>query len=234
MDRQFTVILWDVDGTLLDFEYSQRYAITKCFEDAGREVSEEIIERYGQINESYWKRLELGEVTKAELLPGRFRTLFEEFGIFDMDVEDFRGKYQEALGSVYRFLDDSLTVCRSLKGDFSQYVITNGVAGTQRNKLDLSGLTDVMDGIFISEEIGFNKPDQGFFEICLDQIGEKDRSRILVVGDSLSSDIRGGVGAGLKTCWYRPEGTLNCSPWKPDYEISRLQQIYDVLGIRKI
>lgn len=229
MKNRITTILWDVDATLLDFEYSQRYAITQCFQTAGKAITEEIIRRYSQINESYWKRLERGEITKAQLLPGRFRTLFEELEIEDVDVEIFRKEYQEALGSVYSYLDDSLTIVTGLKDRFAQYVITNGVGSTQRNKLELSGLAQVMDGIFISEELGAVKPEPEFFDACLERIAEKDRNRILVVGDSLSSDIRGGVTAGLKTCWYRPEGKENDTPWKADYEISDLHEIITVL-----
>lgn len=226
-----TTILWDVDGTLLDFLYSQRFAITKCFKSAGLTITEEMIKRYSEINDSYWKRLELGEVTKAQLLTGRFITLFEEYGIEGIDVEAFRKEYQEALGSVYCYLDDALTICKSLQGTVKQYVITNGVTTTQRNKLKLSGLAEVMEDVFISEEIGAPKPKREFFDACLERIGEKAKEKILVVGDSLSSDIKGGVQAGLLTCWYRPEGTENHTPFQADYEICDLHQIYDILKI---
>ncbi len=226
---RFTTVLWDVDGTLLDFSYSQRYAITKCFHSIGREITEEMIERYAQINDSFWKRLELGEITKKELLPGRFLALFEEYHITGVDVEAFRREYQEALGSVYCYIDDSLDVCRFLQGKVKQYVVTNGVASTQENKLKLSGLRDVMDGLFISENIGAPKPHKAFFDYCLSHVQEKDKKKILIVGDSLSSDIKGGFWAGISTCWYRPEGTLNTSELLPDYEISDLHQIYDIL-----
>lgn len=229
--KRFTTILWDVDGTLLDFTFSQRYAITKCFRSIGREITEEIIARYAQINDSYWKRLELGEITKAELLVGRFVTLFEEYDIHGVDVEAFRQEYQEALGSVYSFIDDSLTICRALRGQVKQYVVTNGVASTQENKLKLSGLAEVMDGLFISEKVGAPKPHREFFDYCLAHVEEKDREKILIVGDSLSSDIKGGAEAGLATCWYRPEGTENGTMLQPDYEISSLCQIYEILGI---
>lgn len=233
MDReeQFTTILWDVDGTLLDFLYSQRYALTKCFRTIGREISDEIVQRYSQINDSFWKRLEKGEITREELLPGRFAVLFEELGIKDVDIGAFRREYQEGLGSVYSYIDDSLTICKSLQGLFRQYVVTNGVTHTQKNKLRLSGLSEIMDGIFISEEIGADKPGKAFFDVCLARIEEKDKARILLVGDSLSSDIKGGVLAGIRTCWYRPEGAVNGSPYQPDYEISDLHQVYDILHI---
>lgn len=229
--KKFTTILWDVDGTLLDFLYSQKYAITKCFRTAGRDITEEQIKRYSQINDDYWRRLELGEITKDQLLTGRFATLFEEYKIKDIDLAVFAKEYQEALGSVFSFIDDSLTICKAFQEKVRQYVITNGVTATQMNKLKLSGLAEAMDGIFISEQIGTPKPAKEFFDYCLKHIEEKDKSKLLIVGDSLSSDIKGGVLSGIPTCWYRPEGAINDTPYHPDYEISDLHMLYDILEV---
>ena len=229
--KKFTTILWDVDGTLLDFLYSQKYAITKCFRTAGRDITEEQIKRYSQINDDYWRRLELGEITKDQLLTGRFATLFEEYKIKDIDLAVFAKEYQEALGSVFSFIDDSLTICKAFQEKVRQYVITNGVTAPQMNKLKLSGLAEAMDGIFISEQIGTPKPAKEFFDYCLKHIEEKDKSKLLIVGDSLSSDIKGGVLSGIPTCWYRPEGAINDTPYHPDYEISDLHMLYDILEV---
>lgn len=226
---KYTTILWDVDGTLLDFVYSQRCALTSCFETIGMEITEEIIARYSQINDVFWKRLELGEITKAQLLNGRFIQLFEEYDIHDVDVEAFRQQYQKELGCVYSYIDDSLQICKSLHGKVKQYVVTNGVTSTQENKLRLSGLGELMEALFISEQIGAPKPHKEYFDYCLAHVEEQDKSRILLVGDSLTSDIKGGVLAGIPTCWYRPEGTVNSTEYKPDYEISDLHQIYEIL-----
>lgn len=228
---QFTTILWDVDDTLLDFLYSQRYAVTKCFRSIGREITEEQIQRYSKINDDYWKRLELGEVTKEQLFTGRFVTLFHEYGIENIDVEAFAKEYQEALGSVFSYLDDSLDICRALQGRVHQYVVTNGDTATQRNKLELSGLAAIMDDLFISEQVGAPKPNRAFFDHVLARIEEKDKARILIVGDSVSSDIKGGVQAGIATCWYRTDGTENQSVYRPDYEISDLHTVFDILGV---
>lgn len=232
---RFTTIWWDVDGTLLDFVYSQRYAITKCFRTIGREIIEDEMKLYARINDDYWKRLELGEITKKELLPGRFVTLFSALGIENVDVESFCQEYQEALGSVFSYLDDSLTLCRNLRGRVKQYVITNGVTSTQYSKLKLSGLADVMDGIFISEQIGFPKPNPEFFDYCMEHMEKEhstkalDKRRILIVGDSLTSDIKGGIQAGIPTCWYNNKGAANHTYYKPDYEISCLNMLYDII-----
>jgi len=227
----FTTILWDLDDTLLDFPYSQQFALKKCFRAIGYEITEEQIARYSQINDDYWKRLELGEVTREELLTGRFRTLFNEYGMEGVDVEAFHREYEKALGSVFLFRDEGLSIVRSLQGKVGQYVITNGVSAVARNKLKISGLAEIMDGSFISEEIGFPKPRKEFFEHCLERILEKDKSKILIVGDSLTSDIKGGVQMGIPVCWYRPDGRENHTPWKPDHEISDLHMIYDIVGI---
>lgn len=227
--NRYSTILWDVDDTLLDFTYSQEQSLARCFRLVGREITAAQIERYSQINADFWRRLELGEITKAELLTGRFEQFFREYGYEDIDLGRFLGQYQEGLGSIYAYLDDSLALCRELKGRVSQYVITNGVAGTQRSKLQLSGLADLMDGIFISEEIGAPKPQGAFFAYCLEHIQEKDPARVLVVGDSLSSDIKGGIQAGLCTCWYRKEGAVNGTGLVPDHEISHLHEILGLL-----
>lgn len=232
---RFTTVLWDVDNTLLDFGYSQRVSLAECFRSIGREMTEEELALYARINDEYWRRLELGEVTKEQLLTGRFLLLFEKLGIEGVDVDGFRVRYQEGLGSSYAFLDGSLDICRSLRGKVKQYVITNGVTSTQRKKLELSGLWDVMDGIFISEEIGHPKPHRQFFDYCLAHVEEKDKSRILIVGDSLTSDIKGGLQAGIPTCWYhRSSGTMDEALGAgciPDYEISDLHMVYDILGL---
>lgn len=228
---RFTTILWDVDGTLLDFLYSQRYAITKCFRSTGREITEEQIERYSQINDEFWKRHERGEVTRDELLAGRFEKLFTELAIHDIDVKKFQKEYEEALGSVFSHIDDSLTVCKSLSGYVRQYAVTNGNVSIQKRKLKLSGLLETLDGLFVSEEVGAPKPSSAFFDHCLERIEEKDRSKILIVGDSLTSDIKGGIQAGIATCWYRPDTAVNDSPCRPDYEISDLHMIYDILEV---
>lgn len=233
--NRFTTVFWDVDDTLLDFSYSQRCALERCFRSIGREITEEQIGLYVRINDEYWKRLERGEVTKEQLLTGRFFALFEKLGIEGVDLGVFAGEYQTALGSVFSFLDDSLNICRDLRGKVWQYVITNGVTRTQRNKLELSGLGEVMDGIFISEEIGSPKPHRAFFDYCLEHVEEKDRSRILIVGDSLTSDIKGGMEAGIPTCWYRRRGSGEDSALgavcRPDHEISDLHKVYGILGL---
>lgn len=229
MQKKITTILWDVDNTLLDFDYSMRNSLKQCFLMVGVEECEEMINRYAQINDMYWKRLERGEVTKAQLLVGRFKDLLTEFHMEHIDYIKFKEEFQENLGRIYSYLDDSLTICKALQNQYKQYVVTNGVAKTQQSKLGLSGLKEVMNGLFISDEIGFNKPDKRFFEYCLEHIEEKDKEKILIIGDSLTSDIKGGNSVGIKTCWYNPQQKPLEEGYLVDVEISDLHDIYEVL-----
>lgn len=226
----YHTILWDVDQTLLDFEKSQDYALRFSFGQLKLKINEQIIRRYASINDAYWKRLELGEVTKRELLTGRFDTLFEELQITEISGQDIAPIYQEALGSVYYFMDDSLELCKKLKGKVRQYAVTNGVASTQRNKLELSGLADIMDGIFISEEIGYEKPDIRFFQACFRKIPDFQAEKTLIVGDSLTSDIKGGNLANIACCWYNRAHKPDTSGLRIDHEISNLWEVEGILS----
>lgn len=226
---RYDVILWDVDGTLLDFEYSQHYAICKCLEEIGVTPLDEITNRYAAINDGWWKRLEKGEVTKPQLLIGRFTDLFAEYGIACEDVEEFRRHYQEYLGNVFRYIDDSLEICKKLKGKCRQFVVTNGVTKTQLSKLKLSGFYDVMDDIFISEQIGAPKPQRAFFDRVFETMPEVVRNRVLIVGDSLSSDMRGGNNAGIDTCWYNPEDEINTTEVETNFIIRNLSEVLQIV-----
>lgn len=225
---KFDIILWDMDGTLLDFSVAQKEAITQVFRTIHKPLTDDIIDLYSRINESYWKKLELGEVTRPELLVGRFRRLFEELGMTDVDVDSVRKEYEEVLGNVYEYIQDSLGLCKMLQPKCKQYIVTNGIAGTQRRKIKLSGFRDCMNDCFISEDAGYEKPNPKFFEYAFSKIPNFDPERTLIVGDSLTSDIKGGNLAGIKTCWFNPERKEFTGDYKPDYEIEHL---WDVLRI---
>ena len=225
---KFDVILWDMDGTLLDFKIAQKEAITQVFRTIHKPLTDDIIDLYSRINESYWKRLELGEVTRPELLVGRFRRLFEELGMNDVDVDSVRKEYEEVLGNVYEYIQDSLGLCKMLQPKCKQYIVTNGIAGTQNRKIKLSGFRDCMNDCFISEDADYEKPNPKFFEYTFSKIPNFDPERTLIVGDSLTSDIKGGALAGIKTCWFNPERKEITGDYKPDYEIEHL---WDVLRI---
>lgn len=225
---KYDVILWDMDGTLLDFKFAQKEALTQVFRTIHKPLTDDIVDLYSRINDSYWKKLELGEVTQPELLDGRFHTFFEELGMEEVDVKAVRRKYEEVLGNVYEYVQDSLSLCTTLKSKCRQYIVTNGIAHTQRRKIKLSGFKDCMNGCFISEEVGTEKPNEGFFDYVFEQIPGLDKERTIIIGDSLTSDIKGGVLAGIKTCYFNPDRKPLTGDYTPDYEIDHL---WDVLRI---
>ena len=214
------VILWDIDGTILNFIEAEKAAIKMCFAQFQLgECSDEMIARYSVINKSYWERLELGEISKQEVLEGRFREFFRWEGISlegeirsngknvpeDDLVRRFNVEYQKRLGDTICFHDDAYELIRRLKGRVKQYAVTNGTRMAQERKLERSGLSQLFDGVFISEDVGIEKPNKEFFDYVFRQIGDYEKDEIMIVGDSLSSDMKGGNNAGIVCCWYHPQ-----------------------------
>ncbi len=225
-----TTILWDVDGTLLNFLAAEKAAIRSLFEEYHLGVcSDEMLKRYSSLNKNYWEMLERGEIEKKALLVGRFRDFFEKEGIDSSLAAEFNEKYQLRLGDTIVYCDDSLEIVKSLRGKVKQYVVSNGTVIAQTKKLRLSGLGELMDGIFLSEELGVEKPSVRFFDQVFAKIGPVDRSEVMIVGDSLTGDIRGGNNAGILTCWYNPEGTAAKEAVRIDHEIKDLHEVYGFL-----
>ncbi len=225
-----STILWDVDGTLLDFIAAEKAAIKTLFKEFNLgECSDEMIDRYSEINKSYWQRLERGEITKHDVLVGRFKEFFEMEGIDCSVIEEFNSLYQIRLGDTIVYHDNSLEIVKSLRGRAGQYVVSNGTVEAQSKKLRMSGLGEFMDGIFLSEHIGVEKPDVKFFNRVFEEINAADKSNIVIVGDSLTSDIQGGNNAGIRTCWYNPQKNKAPDKYRIDWDISDLHQIYEIL-----
>ncbi len=200
----YTAILWDLDNTLLDFNASETYAFHTSMKYAGLTSSDALLALYSKINLSFWKMLERGEITKDVLLNQRFASFFEAADITGVDVPLFRDNYQRLLAGIACEIEDSLTLCRLLHETHRQYIVTNGVASTQRSRLHLSRLEEVMDGLFISEELGCEKPSAAFFARSFEQIPDFKKEETVIVGDSLTSDMAGGNQAGIACCWYNP------------------------------
>lgn len=229
-NRMVTTLLWDMDETLLNFAAAERAAINALFQEFGfGECSDAMLERYSKINRSYWERLERKELTKPEILVGRFRDFFKAEGLDSTVAAEFNEKYQLSLGDTIVFRDDSYNIVKSLRGKVKQYVVSNGTIAAQTKKLRLSGFGDLMDGVFLSEDLGVEKPDILFFEKVFEKIHPEDKSQVMIVGDSLTSDIQGGNNAGIMTCWYNPEQKPYQGDLRIDHEIRDLHEVYDLI-----
>ncbi len=226
----YKYLLWDVDGTVLDFLASERYAIRFLFKKYNiGECSDEMLKLYSGINSKYWQILERGEMTKPEILVGRFREFFETVGVDTSIAEDFNLEYQLTLGDHIEFVENAKETLLSQKGKFVIAAVTNGTKVAQQKKLRLSGLDNIFDYVFISEDIGAEKPSAEFFDHVFEKMNISDKKEALIIGDSLTSDMKGGALFGIDTCWFNPEHKDNTLNLPITYEIDNLGKISDIV-----
>ncbi len=197
---KYTTILFDSDDTLLDFKASEKQAIYEAFRHADLSFDEDIRADYSSINHGLWKALERGEVTTDELLVLRFARLFEKYG-YDYDPKAMNDLYFHCLSDTSFTMEGAVEILEYLYGRYELDIITNGVGYIQTARLSNADIRKYIKHLFISGEIGISKPHKGFFDYVLSTVDEKDKSKILVVGDSLTSDIKGALDAGLD-CVY--------------------------------
>ena len=218
-------VLFDVDDTLLDFGKAEAAAIRKTFERIGIPVTEELIRRYSEINAQQWARLERGEISREQVLTGRFDILFSELGVHNIPSEMAQASYEYLLGIGHYFVDGAEALLEALKDKYELYIVSNGNASVQDRRLKSAGIIPYFRDIFISERVGFNKPSAEFFDACFERIPGFERDKAIIVGDRLSSDIQGGINAGVRTCWFNPKGEAPDPDIRADYEIKHLSEL---------
>ena len=220
---------------MLDFLASEAYAIRTLFKKYNiGECSDEMLKLYSQINSKYWQMLERNELTKAEILVGRFREFFEKIGVDVTIAEKFNLDYQLTLGDHIEFIDKAEDMLLWQKGKYTLVAVTNGTKIAQEKKLRLSGLDNVFDAIFISENVGAEKPNKEYFDYVFEKLGITDKSEVLIIGDSLTSDMKGGFVAGIDTCWFNPYHQENTLGISSTYEIDNLKKINNIIKKRNI
>ena len=227
----FSVLLWDFDNTVLDFNLAQKNSLIAAFERFSLgECSDEIIDKFARINAEHWQLLEEGRITKDEVYKFRFEALLKEIGkdgaVDPLEINDC---FEYGICDTISFLDNSYSLLCSLKDDFALYCITNGATDIQKKRLKDTKLDTVFKKVFISDEVGFEKPDKRFFDCVLSNIIPCKKDEILVIGDSVSSDIKGANNADLKCCWYNPEGKPKPEDIRIDYEIKSLHEVLEIL-----
>lgn len=226
--KEYRTILFDADNTLFDFEACEREALSQAFKQYGYYLSEDIITTYNKINTHLWKQYELGLMDRKTVIYSRFGLLFQELGIEDDGIA-FEDTYQELLGMQHFFIKDAPEVVKYLYDKYDLYIVTNGVTVTQMRRLKESHLDRYMKRIFVSEETGYQKPMKEFFDYCFERIEDFHRDEAIIIGDSLSSDIKGGNNAGIATCWFNPNKDINNTDAKVDYEITSLRELMNIL-----
>lgn len=219
-------LLFDVDNTLLDFDQTEALALESNFARHSLPFPAAARQRYHEINQSYWQRLERKEVTPEVLRTGRFQDLFDELGV-QFDAELFASSYLAQLGQQAPLVDGVMELLGGLNGRFQLGIITNGLADVQHPRLEKSGLKPYFSPIIISQEIGVSKPNPGIFDAAFAQMNQPAKNDVLIIGDSLSSDMLGGINYGIDTCWFNPNGTTTDLPIT--HEIKTLSQLNQIL-----
>lgn len=226
---KYDFILMDADETLLDFRRSEREAFCRTLLKYGLTPDEKVFQIYHGINHRLWEAFERNEITKQNILDRRFRETFRALGI-QGEFPGLEEYYQTALSEGSYRIEGAGEVCSRLSGRYQLYLVTNGVASTQRRRMKESGLQKYFRAMYISEEVGFQKPQKEFFDHVFAGIPDFERSRALIVGDSLTSDIAGGRNAGIASCWFCRGGNPADGAGKADYVIQDLRELYSIVG----
>ena len=217
-------LLLDLDDTILDFHKAERIAIAKTFRDFGVEPTEEVLHRYHLINRSCWERLETGEWTREQVLVNRFDLLFGELGVA-VDATACARAYEKNLSIGHYFLPGAQEAVEALSKKYRLFLVSNGTASVQKGRMTSADLYPYFEKVFVSQELGHNKPSIAYFEKAFAQIPDFDPQKALIVGDSLTSDILGGINAGIATCWVNPHHLPKRADIPADYEIEGIYQL---------
>ncbi len=226
VNKKYTTLLLDVDNTLLDFSRCETVSIKQTFKELDLPYDSESINLYKKINDDCWKELEKGLLTFNQVYTVRFERYLKHIGK-SSDIALINEKYFSYLSQAAFKMDGCDEILDYLHKGYQLHIVTNGAAFNQHSRIRISGIINKIDGLFISEEIGFKKPQKEFFDYVFSKISEKDKSKILIIGDSLSSDIKGGINAGIDTCF------VNNSNIQPNvectYTVSNLYQLKEIL-----
>lgn len=226
---KYDFLLFDADGTLLDFLRSESEAIRETMLLHGIVPDDDKVSLYSEINDGLWKKLERREIEKKVLLYHRFELLFEALGMSG-DAKAMAGDYMHALSTKGYLLDGAEDMCRALFGKAKMYIVTNGVEFIQRGRYARCGIDSYFDDIFISDAVGVEKPSVEYFEYVASRIDGFDKSRAIIIGDSLTSDMKGGVNFGIDTCWYNPKGKPAPSDMPLTYDVRSFEEIVDIIS----
>ena len=225
---RYDLVLFDADGTLLDFSRAQEHALMGMLKDLSLPVGEDTLSVYHQINLGYWHKLERGEITRPELVVARFAELLAHLGA-DGNPSVMEDGFQHYFREADFLIDGAAELCAALAPHCTLAIATNGDFRAQKRRVEKSPLKPYISYLIVSDEAGAAKPSPVFFDFALERCGFSDLSRVLMVGDSLSADMRGGSGYGIDTCWYNPEALPLPQDFAVTYTVRELAPIADIV-----
>ncbi|MCQ6282265.1 YjjG family noncanonical pyrimidine nucleotidase [Bacillus sp. EB600] len=230
--KKYETLLFDVDDTLLDFGTAENAALRLLFQDQKIPFSTELEAHYKLVNHRLWESFEEGKLARDEVVNTRFSILFKEYGQ-EVDGVLLEKKYRSYLEEGHQLVSGAFELITELQKNYDLYIVTNGISKTQDKRLRNSGLYPLFKDIFVSDDTGFQKPMREFFDYVFARIPNFSVEKGLIIGDSLSSDIKGGQQAGLDTCWFNPEMKPNDSKIVPTFQIKRLDELYRILHVKR-
>lgn len=228
--KEYKTLLFDVDDTLLDFKAAEKLALRLLFEDQQVPLTEEMEAHYKRINQGLWRSFEEGKIDLEEVLNSRHALLFREYG-YEVDGMVMERKYRGYLEEGHEQVLGALELITALHDKYDLYIVTNGVSKTQIKRLHDSGLFPLFKNVFVSEDTGYKKPMKEYFDYVFARIPDFSVEHGLIIGDSLTADIKGGQLAGLDTCWFNPDKKSNDTSIIPTYEIQELDELFRILNV---
>ena len=228
MTDRYDWLLFDADNTLFDFHRCEGQALHLALEDIGLPFLRKHHDLYREINIQCWQDYERHIITKDELRLKRFLLFFEAIGI-EADPGSFGSNYLHHLSTAAFLLDGALELLQQLQPRYRLALVTNGLKEVQRPRLEAGALTSFFEAIIVSDEIGHAKPHRPFFEYTFQEIGVPDKERVLIIGDNLHADIKGGLDYGIHACWYNPGAAEKTEEVEPTYEIRLLRELDQIL-----
>ncbi|KAF1299477.1 noncanonical pyrimidine nucleotidase, YjjG family [Enterococcus sp. JM4C] len=224
----YSTLLFDVDDTLLDFQLTEEKALTALFKQQGIELTADLKASYKALNHQLWREFEEGKRTRDQVIYERFSLFFQQFGQA-VDGVALEQDYREYLNQGHDLLGNSREIIADLAEKADLYIVTNGVSKTQYQRLADSKMTGYFKDIFVSEDTGYQKPMKEYFDYVFARIEQFDPSKTVIIGDSLTSDIKGGQLSGIDQIWLQPEGVKEDPLIQPTFKIQKLEEIYSIL-----
>ena len=229
MERRYDVLLCDADNTIFDFEKAEEIAFELTLEQMGIEGGLSLLPAYSVINKALWKLLEEGGITQKVLRVRRFEQFLEEIGRTDVDAQAMAAAYADNLGMQSVPIEGAIEAVERWSRILPVIIVTNGISRIQHGRMNGSPVKALISGMVISEEVGAAKPDPKMLELGMEMASVTDKSRALMLGDSLSSDIAAAANAGVDACWYNPGGAENRKNLPVAYDIRSLDEVDAIL-----
>jgi len=227
---KYELLIFDADKTLYDFDATEKFALENVFKVYGLPYKEEVhLKLFHEINKQIWAEFERGEITADELKHERFKRFFSRIGNNVISPREFSDVYLSYLAKNNELLPGVKKIIHELSADFKLALLTNGLSFVQNSRLNSSELREYFDALIISEDVGLAKPAPEIFQLLFNELNFNDKTKALMIGDNLSSDILGGINFGIDTCWFNPAKKENNTDIIPTYEISRLYQLRSII-----